>query len=166
MGQGLAIGLGGGLVACVAIVFAFFALLRTANKHTERANDRADASDKRVAETEQKLATALEDIGELEKHALVYENNQRELKRELDAKDTNLRELNARLEAVEKARVNLAAVLKSDPRLVSAVVSAAFDGLRDEVSRAQAAATAAAARDPNGGSAGAVHGSVQAGERP
>lgn len=151
--EGIAIGGGVGLAAVVTLSVFYFILHRNSQAQTERAWSRGDELAKR-------LDTALEDITEHEKAAAILHTNISELKRELGAKDGSISELTARIEAVEKARANLAAILKRDPRLVTAALSAAFDELREEVSRAQAAA---AARDSGRQGAGPVHEAAQGG---
>lgn len=142
------------MLGMLASSLVAYLLLRTSQKQTNRAWDRGDALAKR-------LDTLTEDHAQLEaqtaRDAAIYKTNAAELKRELADKQAQLAELGARLDSVQKARDDFANVLQSDPRLVTAAVSTAFDRLRQELSRAQEAAAAAAARDSRGGEAGPVH---------
>lgn len=147
--EGIGIGAGAGLVALVGVVIGFLVVLR-------RSQDQTNSATSRNVELAKRLDTALEDITELEKNVAIYQTNESELKRELDSKNTKLRELNARVESIGKMRADLANVLMANPGAVTAVVSAAFERLREEVSRAQALASAATG-DSSGGEAGRVH---------
>lgn len=134
------VGLGGGLIVSITQSILSFIIIRSSQQQNER-------TDQRALELAKRLDTSFEDNAELEKGNAILATNISELKRELADKSGTIAELNARVESVEKARAAFAEVLKQNPGAVTAVVSSAFDELREAVSRAKAVA-GATTRDP------------------
>jgi chromosome segregation ATPase len=152
------IGLGGGLLATAAVAITALLVIRDGQKQSERTDTRANELAKRLDE---EIAKS----GALEKGAYVLNTNISELKRELATKSDTIAELGARVASVEKARADLANVLKQNPGAVTAALSLAFDELRKTLSHAQAAAGAATG-DPSRREDGAVHDGSDGGKPP